>query len=151
MSYLCHGVVDIDGGDLELSLLHHLVEVADTGGGLLRQTLNSCTVKNDIKDSLDQKVKHQMGAIWASKGALRRLLAVLTPRSDYQNCSLIYNVRRNLTSNQVFFARAWSDRTMCMALYGATLLPNMASNAYFNRFCLLSCAFHALLSRSAQQ
>lgn len=31
-------VVDVDGGDLELALLHHSVEMVDTGGGLLGQT-----------------------------------------------------------------------------------------------------------------
>ena len=32
------GVVDVDGGDKELAILEHLVEVVDTGGGLLRDT-----------------------------------------------------------------------------------------------------------------
>lgn len=32
------GVVDVDGGDKELALLEHAVEVVDTGGGLLRDT-----------------------------------------------------------------------------------------------------------------
>lgn len=32
-------VVDVDGGDLQLALLHHLVQVVDTGGGLLRDTV----------------------------------------------------------------------------------------------------------------
>lgn len=31
-------VVDIDGGNLELAILQHLVEVVDTSGGLLRDT-----------------------------------------------------------------------------------------------------------------
>lgn len=33
------GVVDVDGGDKELALLEHTVEVVDTGGGLLRETV----------------------------------------------------------------------------------------------------------------
>lgn len=33
-------VVDVDGGNLELALLEHLVQVVDTGGGLLRDTLD---------------------------------------------------------------------------------------------------------------
>lgn len=33
------GVVDVDGGDEELVLLHHLVEVVDTSGGLLGETV----------------------------------------------------------------------------------------------------------------
>lgn len=33
------GVVNVDGGDEELTALHHLVEVVDTGGGLLRDTI----------------------------------------------------------------------------------------------------------------
>lgn len=32
------GVVDVDGWDLQLVVLQHLVQVVDTGGGLLRQT-----------------------------------------------------------------------------------------------------------------
>ena len=31
-------VVDVDGGDLELAVAEGLVEVVDTGGGLLRDT-----------------------------------------------------------------------------------------------------------------
>lgn len=31
-------VVDVDGGDLQLALLHHLVQVVNTGGGLLGDT-----------------------------------------------------------------------------------------------------------------
>ena len=31
---------DVDGGDLQLALLVELVEVVDTGGGLLRDTLD---------------------------------------------------------------------------------------------------------------
>ena len=38
---LGHGVVDIDGGDLQLSVLEHLVEVVDAGGGLLGETLDA--------------------------------------------------------------------------------------------------------------
>ena len=34
------GVVDVDGGDLELAVAEGLVEVVDTGGGLLRDTLD---------------------------------------------------------------------------------------------------------------
>lgn len=34
------GVVDVDGGDLELALSESLVEVVNTGGGLLRDTLD---------------------------------------------------------------------------------------------------------------
>ena len=34
------GVVDVDGGNLELSLLEHLVQVVDTGSRLLRQSLD---------------------------------------------------------------------------------------------------------------
>ena len=33
------GVVNVDGGDEELVLLHHLVEVVDTSGGLLGKTV----------------------------------------------------------------------------------------------------------------
>jgi hypothetical protein len=33
------GVVDVDGGDKETLVLEHLVEVVDTGGGLLRDTI----------------------------------------------------------------------------------------------------------------
>ena len=40
-AHLSHGVVDVDGGDLELAGLHHLVEVVDSGGGLLRQTADA--------------------------------------------------------------------------------------------------------------
>lgn len=36
---LGNAVVDVDGGDLELALLHHTVEVVDTGGGLLGDTV----------------------------------------------------------------------------------------------------------------
>jgi hypothetical protein len=35
-------VVDVDGGDLELAVAESLVEVVDTGGGLLRDTLDVC-------------------------------------------------------------------------------------------------------------
>ena len=38
---LGHGVVDVDGGHLQLVVLEHLVEVVDSGGGLLRQTLDA--------------------------------------------------------------------------------------------------------------
>lgn len=38
---LGYGVIDVDGGDLQLSFLEHLVEVVDTSGGLLRNTLDS--------------------------------------------------------------------------------------------------------------
>jgi len=34
-------VIDVDGGDLELSLLQHLVQVVDTSGGLLGDSLDS--------------------------------------------------------------------------------------------------------------
>merc|ERR1719400_1990483 len=37
---LGHRVVDIDGGDLQFAGLEHLVEVVDSGGGLLRQPLD---------------------------------------------------------------------------------------------------------------
>lgn len=33
--YLGDRVVDVDGWDLQLTLLQHLVQVVDTGGGLL--------------------------------------------------------------------------------------------------------------------
>lgn len=36
---LGNGVVDVDGRDQELALLEHTVEVVDTGGGLLRDTV----------------------------------------------------------------------------------------------------------------
>merc|ERR1712093_299391 len=36
---LGHGVVDVEGGEKELALLHHVVETVDTSGGLLRDTL----------------------------------------------------------------------------------------------------------------
>ena len=32
------GVVDVDGGDLQLAVAEHLVKVVNTGGGLLRQS-----------------------------------------------------------------------------------------------------------------
>jgi hypothetical protein len=35
------GVVDIDGGDLELALLVHTVEVVDTSGGLFGETIDA--------------------------------------------------------------------------------------------------------------
>jgi hypothetical protein len=35
-------VVDVDGGDLELAVTEQLVEVVDTGGGLLGDTLDVC-------------------------------------------------------------------------------------------------------------
>jgi len=38
---LCDGVVDVDGGDLELSLPVHTVEVVDTSGGLFGETLDA--------------------------------------------------------------------------------------------------------------
>ena len=41
---LCDGVVDVDGGDLQLAVLQHLVQVVNTGGGLLGDTLDSCGV-----------------------------------------------------------------------------------------------------------
>lgn len=34
------GVVNVDGGNLELAVLEHLVEMVNTGGGLLRETLD---------------------------------------------------------------------------------------------------------------
>ena len=37
---LGHGVVHVDGGDLQLAVLEHLVEVVDPGGGLLGQSLD---------------------------------------------------------------------------------------------------------------
>ena len=36
---LGNAVVDVDGGDLQLALLHHLVQVVDTGSGLLGDTV----------------------------------------------------------------------------------------------------------------
>ena len=38
---LGHGVVDVDGGDLQALLGEHLVQVVHTSGGLLRQALDS--------------------------------------------------------------------------------------------------------------
>ena len=38
---LGHGVIDVDGGDLQGLLCEHLVEVVHTSGGLLRQALDS--------------------------------------------------------------------------------------------------------------
>ena len=38
---LGHGVVDVDGGDLQAVLGEHLVQVVHTSGGLLRQALDS--------------------------------------------------------------------------------------------------------------
>ena len=35
---LCDGIVDVDRGNLEFTITEHLVQVVDTGGGLLRQT-----------------------------------------------------------------------------------------------------------------
>lgn len=46
-------VVDVDGGNLELVLLEHLVQVVDTGGGLLRDTLD---------------VGQEMGVLLVNKG-----------------------------------------------------------------------------------
>lgn len=34
------GVVNVDGGNLELAVLEHLVKMVNTGGGLLRETLD---------------------------------------------------------------------------------------------------------------
>jgi hypothetical protein len=41
-------VVDVDGGDLELAVLEHLVEVVDTGGGLLRDTVDAGEVLGEL-------------------------------------------------------------------------------------------------------
>ena len=35
------GVVDVDGGDLELAITEHLVEVMNAGGGLLGKTADT--------------------------------------------------------------------------------------------------------------
>jgi len=45
---LCDGVVDIDGRDLQGLLGKHLVQVVHTGGGLLRQTLDSLDVLGEL-------------------------------------------------------------------------------------------------------
>lgn len=39
------GVVDVDGGDLELAIAESLVEVVDTSGGLLRNTADTYTTR----------------------------------------------------------------------------------------------------------
>ena len=46
---LGHGVVDVDGGDLQGLLGEHLVQVVHTSGGLLRQTLDSLRQKTKVK------------------------------------------------------------------------------------------------------
>ena len=38
---LGHGVVDVDGGEQQAALAHHLVEAVHTGGGLLRHALDA--------------------------------------------------------------------------------------------------------------
>lgn len=43
---LSHGIVNIDSRDLELAVLEHLVKVVDTGGGLLRNTLDVCATSD---------------------------------------------------------------------------------------------------------
>ena len=42
------GVVDVDGGDEELLLTEHLVEVVDTGGGLLRDTVAALELVGEL-------------------------------------------------------------------------------------------------------
>lgn len=42
------GVVDVDGGDLELVLLEHSVEVVDTGGGLLGETVAAVELLGEL-------------------------------------------------------------------------------------------------------
>ena len=44
---LGHGVVDVDGRNLELAITEHLVEMMDTGGRLFRQTANTCNISLD--------------------------------------------------------------------------------------------------------
>ena len=39
---LSDGVVDVDGGNLELALTEHLVQMMNTGGGFLGQTTDIC-------------------------------------------------------------------------------------------------------------
>ena len=39
---LGNGVVDVDGRNAEFALLVKLVKVVNTGGGLLRNTVNAC-------------------------------------------------------------------------------------------------------------
>jgi hypothetical protein len=46
---------DVDGGDLELSLLVELVQVVDTGGGLLGDTL-------DLGEELGELCEKERGA-----------------------------------------------------------------------------------------
>lgn len=50
------GVVDVDCGGLELAVPESLVEVVDTGGGLLRDTL-------DVVEVLGVLVVNQVGQI----------------------------------------------------------------------------------------
>ena len=45
---LGHGVVDVDGRDLQGLLGEHLVQVVHPSGGLLRQTLDSLRQKTTI-------------------------------------------------------------------------------------------------------
>merc|ERR1719381_357537 len=45
---LGHGVVDIDGGDLQGLLGEHLVQVMHASGSLLRQTLDSLEVLREL-------------------------------------------------------------------------------------------------------
>ena len=42
------GVVDVDGGDLELVLLEHSVKVVDTGGGLLGETVAAVELLGEL-------------------------------------------------------------------------------------------------------
>jgi len=51
---LGHGVIDIDRGDLELALTEGLVEVVDTGGGLLRDTVDACRSMSDMSARMNR-------------------------------------------------------------------------------------------------
>lgn len=47
--YLGNGVIDIDGGNFKITLLQHLVEIVNTCGGLLGDTLDSWEKKKAKK------------------------------------------------------------------------------------------------------
>ena len=40
--YLCNRIIDVDGRCLKVPLFEHLVEVVDTSGRLLSDTLDAC-------------------------------------------------------------------------------------------------------------
>jgi hypothetical protein len=84
------GVVDVDGGELELALLHHLVEVVNTSGGLLGNTADTSKelgvlLVNDVGKISTVVQDHVKGlAIGEDKGLLNTpdvlLLGLTLPR-----------------------------------------------------------------------